>query len=484
MKVFEIKINILVFLLLAGNMSVFFADNVVPPPPPPPVKSSTPPTPTVPPVTPPVIPPPAAPPVTSPTPPVPSTPPTLPVPPTTPSSHGPSPRAGVGVPVAGPFNTGGLVTKQISLNHVHADPAFKEKVENAWQQISSSDPRSFVNVDTNSASVYIKGEEQHVIDLENYIDSLDKPVVQVRVDAIILFAQRNYNFDIGIDWSGIYNRAQTVIDSGNPFGFVGMGGGLTDFPKPTGAVNSVGPVTSSGTAATLYTATNNLFVDPTNFALNLFNKVYTATTADSAGNSFVKIPFVFGGADLSLRRLNLVLNAAESEQKVKIVSRPSVLTGSGQTAVVKIGQQLPMQQSQVNTNTQALYKGSQVVYKSIGISLNVQPTVGADNKTITLKIDIEDIEVVSGSTQSNNDGVMTNPPLLSALSVTNNVVLKSGQTTVIGGLATRSDKKTNNKIPFLHRIPILGNLFKASFTADTELEQFIFITPTIVEENV
>ena len=386
-------------------------------------------------------------------------------------------------PTNGPFNNGSVVVKSIPLNQVHSDPNFKQKVESAWQQISAGDPRSFVNINANSGSVYVQGDEQNVINIEKYIASLDKPVVQVRVDVIILFAQRNYNFDIGIDWSGIYNRAQSIISSGNPFGFVGMGGALNDIPRPTAPYNT-GYVASSGTPSLGVSGFNNLLVDPTNFALNLFNKAFSVTTAGNAGNSFVQIPFVFGGADLNLRRLNLVLNAAESESKVKIVSRPSVLTSSGNQAVVKIGQQLPMQQSALNSTTGTIYKGSQVVYKSVGISLTVTPTVGADNKTITVDIAVADLEIISGNTQSNADGIMTNPPTLSDLSVTNKVVLKSGQTTVIGGLAQRTDKNTNNKVPFLYRIPLIGNLFKASLTSDAELEQFIFITPTIVEENL
>lgn len=399
----------------------------------------------------------------------------------TPGAPSATSTAGVN-PNQGPFTGDKIISKNVLVNQAHADPAFRGKVEQVWKNKPSySNPKSHLSID--ASSVIIRGAEQDVVDLENYIVSLDKPVVQVRVDAIILFAQRNYNFDIGIDWSGIYNRAQSVAANGNPFGFVGLGGTLDDIPKPTGAYNSiyqaaVGPNQNSPTVDT------NLFVNPNNFALNLFNKVFTPTTALSAGNSFVQIPFVFGGADLNLRRLNLVLNAAESESKVKIVSRPSVLTGSAQVATVNIGQQLPMQQSSINSQTGTIYKSGQVVYKSVGISLTVTPTVGSDNKTITLNIKIGDIEVVSGSTQSNNDGIMTNPPLLSDLSVTNTVVLKSGQTTVIGGLATRSDRKTTNRVPLLYRIPFVGNLFQASLSADAEMEQFIFITPTIVEENV
>ena len=383
----------------------------------------------------------------------------------------------------GPFGSSNIVTRHIPLNHAHADASFKQKITDAWQQISAGDPRAFMNVNHNNASVYIKGDEQAVIDLENYIASLDKPVVQVRVDAIILFAQRNYNFDVGFDWSGIYNRAQSIINSANPFGFIGLGGSLQDIPKPTLPIdafyNSNAGVPSQGSSPN-----SNLFVDPTNFAINLFNKAFSVTTADNAGSSYLQLPFVFGGPDLNLRRLNLVLSVAESESKVKIVSRPSVLTSSNQTATVTIGQQLPMQQSAINSNTGAVYKGSQIVYKSVGIGLTVTPVVGADNKTIQLTIKIEDLEIISGSTQSNADGIMTNPPVLSDLAVSNIVTLKSGQTTVIGGLAKRTDKVTKNQVPWINRIPVLGNLFKASLTADVELEQFIFITPTIVEENL
>lgn len=385
----------------------------------------------------------------------------------------------------GMFNSGnGQVTKNININYAHADPEFKQKIQSAWQNIAGSNPQAYLNIDQATASVYVRGDSQHVIDLENYIDSLDKPITQVRIDAIILYASRNYTFDLGVNWSGIYNRAQSILTSGNPFGFAGMGGSLTDIPRPTGAVGTSSIISSASTSTASYTQTGNLFVDPTNFALNLFNKVYSATTSTNAGNSFVQVPFVFGGSDLNLRRLSLVLNAAESEEKVKIVSRPSVLTSSGQEAKVIIGQQLPLQQSQLNNTGGSLYKGNSINYRSVGINLTVTPTVGADNKSVTLDISITDLEVSSGTTESNADGIMTNPPVLSDLTVSNKVSLRSGQTTVIGGLAQRKDNKVRNRIPLLHRLPIVGNLFKANMNSDSELEQFIFITPTIIEEDL
>jgi type II secretory pathway component GspD/PulD (secretin) len=497
MNMFEIKLDRRFFLLLIVSLSINAANNIVPGA----VQSSTGANPAV--IKTPAgtisVTPPPAPPSKSVMPVPPPPPPathasailgTAPLPPVTSVSTSPAMMpssnpmpAGVHADVnQGPFSGDKIISKTVLVNQAHADPAFRGKIEQVWKNKSSyNNPKAHLSID--ASSVVIRGVEQDVIDLENYIVSLDKPVVQVRVDAIILFAQRNYNFDIGIDWSGIYNRAQSIAANSNPFGFVGLGGTLNDIPKPTAAYNSLFQP-AVGVAQTSPTVDTNLFVNPNNFALNLFNKVFTPTTALSAGNSFVQIPFVFGGADLNLRRLNLVLNAAESESKVKIVSRPSVLTGSAQVATVNIGQQLPMQQSSINQGTGTIYKSGQVVYKSVGISLTVTPTVGSDNKTITLNIKISDIEVVSGSTQSNNDGIMTNPPLLSDLSVTNTVVLKSGQTTVIGGLATRSDRKTTNRVPLLYRIPFVGNLFQASLSSDAEMEQFIFLTPTIIEENV
>ena len=382
----------------------------------------------------------------------------------------------------GPFRSGSQISKKIYIDHAHDDPGFKDKVEKMWTHLSSGSPKSFIAVGGNDRSVFVKGEEQHVVDLEHYIASLDKPIVQVQIDAIILFAQRGYNFDVGIDWSGIYNRAQSITDSQTPFGFVGAGGGLTDFPTSSVAVGA-NPLI--GTSTPTYSGQNpGLFVNPGNFALNLFNKVLTPTTSDTAGNAFVKIPFIFGGPDLSLKRLNLVLNAAENESKVKIVSRPSILTGSGKEATIKIGQQLPMQQSSLNSTTQVTYKGNQITYKDIGITLTVTPTASSNRKSVNLQISISDIALVSGNTTSNEDGIMINPPLLSDLVVSNTVLLRNGQTTVIGGLSRRTDKKTKNKIPLLHKLPLVGNLFKASFTSDQELEQYIFITPKIVEQSI
>src|SRR5205085_2187969 len=154
------------------------------------------------------------------------------------------------------------------------------------------------------------------------------------------------------------------------------------------------------------------------------------------------LPFVFGGPDLNLRRLNLVLNAAEREEKAKIIARPSLLVTNNQTAKMLIGQSLPLYTTVQDVIQAAVRTLSALNYKDVGISIQVQPTVSKDKKRVALDIYIEVSEVISGSTHTNGQGVAPNPPVLLLFKVKNNVLLENGQTTVIGGMM--ENRETNN----------------------------------------
>ncbi len=360
-----------------------------------------------------------------------------------------------------------IAFEPIKVTFADFSQTFMKNCEEAWGRIANekSHTKGHIYFDADRRKIMVRGSLREVLEFKQFLGGLDKPIQQIRIDAILVFATKNYNFQWGINWSGVYNRQNSIVANNKPFGFYGLGASLAETPTPQQG-NDV-----NNTA---------LLVNPNNFAINLFNSVFLQQSQGQSGESYFKLPVVFGGPNINQRRLNLEINAAENQNKLKIVSRPSILTNNNQQAVIYIGQQLPMQTTTVDNSGDTPTRSTVIKYQPVGITLKVTPIVSNDRKNITLSIELEQTDATSGTTEANAQGIMQNPPVISIISVKNNVSLKNGQTTVIGGLTKNTDNKTNTRIPILYKIPIVGKLFTAMQEQTTELEQFIFITPTII----
>ena len=363
-----------------------------------------------------------------------------------------------------------IISKMLNVNYSTINEKFKDLLEKGWSNIVNDQKSvSSMFIDEERKKIFLRSYPKLIEEFECFLNDIDKVVTQVKIDAIILFAHKDFGFDFGINWSGIYNRENTIKRKCKKFDFVGLGGRLDDFPEPTKPIDP---------------RHGNLFVNPMDFALNLFTRSCQSRDGrhGKKNDTFITLPFVFGGANLNLSRLNLLLNAAESEEKVKIMSRPSVMTSDNEVAKILIGESIPIQATAVDVLAVAVQNITSINFKDVGIALEVHPSVSPDKKNIKLEIFIEESKIISGTTITNEKGIMQNPPVIDIIKVHNKVNLKNGQTVVIGGLSRISEIKGNNKVPFLSRIPIIGKLFfTATRECKEEFEQFIFITPTIVD---
>lgn len=349
------------------------------------------------------------------------------------------------------------------LKHSHISDEFIKKLETIWGGYSQKDSKSLIHTDKHSNKVLIRGKKSDVQQFANYLDSIDVPKLRVKIDVMLVLTDKSYGLNWGVNWSGIYNRLNSIVANKKDFGFVGLGGTLTDFPTPTQPINATD---------------GNLYVNPRNLAVNLFTNAF-----QTALDTFAILPIVFGGPDLNLRRLNLILNASEQENKSKILAKPSVTVTNNEIAKILVGQSVPIYTAVTESVQSTVRQLSQLNYKEIGISLQVLPSVSKDRKTVSMDLFLEATEIISGEFKYDpTTGIAPNPPTLLILKIKDNVVIENGQTMVIGGLLTQRKHETINALPYLSKIPILGDLlFKASNRAFSESEDFIFITPTILE---
>jgi len=165
--------------------------------------------------------------------------------------------------------------------------------------------------------------------------------------------------------------------------------------------------------------------------------------------------------------INMSINALVSQSKAKILSRPSVTTMSGETAIIQVGGQIPY--TATNTNGSA-----NTSFKNFGIILQLKPVVDAENR-IVASVHTE----VSNISGKNVDG----QPILDLRRADSVVTIQSGSTMVIGGLMDSSDAKNYQKIPLLGDIPILGEFFKYSSSTTEKQELIILITPYLVNDE-
>lgn len=182
----------------------------------------------------------------------------------------------------------------------------------------------------------------------------------------------------------------------------------------------------------------------------------TSGVGNAAGGS-IGISF---GTLASNIKIDTRLNAAASAGLVKIVSTPKVATLNNKTARITQGQQIPY--------TSSTSDKVETKFVEAALSLEVTPHINA-NGTISLKIDAKNDSPGTGS-----------PPPINKKQATTEMLLRDGETTVIGGIYVDSDQEGDEGVPYLMDIPFLGNLFKTNTKSKTKTELLIFITPRIL----
>jgi len=183
--------------------------------------------------------------------------------------------------------------------------------------------------------------------------------------------------------------------------------------------------------------------------------------------------------------LTVTIAALATAGKTEILSRPSVLARNNQQATITVGQQVPLI-SGVTYDSFGNQRNA-ITYQNVGIILRVTPFITSDG--FVEMIVAPEISSISDSTVNFTTGVGTNnvggssAPIINIRSADTVVVTPDKQTIVIGGLMATQKQKTENKVPLLGDIPVLGWLFKHNVNSDVKTELLIFLTPTIVKDQ-
>ena len=176
----------------------------------------------------------------------------------------------------------------------------------------------------------------------------------------------------------------------------------------------------------------------------------------------------------------LILNALASNNRVKVLSTPKILSRSGGEAKIQVGAQVPIVTSQ-GTSSQLQQQGTSAIlqsiqYKDTGVILTVKPTIYAGSQ-IDLEIRQEVSEAVPNTTSQ------LSSPIINTRTVSTQLSLQDGATVLLGGLIMENANSTSTGIPGLKDIPGVGFLFGTQNVMKTRSELFVFITPYIVNSG-
>lgn len=190
------------------------------------------------------------------------------------------------------------------------------------------------------------------------------------------------------------------------------------------------------------------------------------------GNTYAGSLNFFG--KISDFTFNTVIAAAVKKGKLKVLSDPKVATLNNKEATIDITDQVPYTTTESAVGSGgATVTTQKVTYVPSGITLRVTPTINSDGR-IAMHLNPVVTQASGGSS--------TTPPSTNARSTNTNVIVKDGETIVIGGLIRDSMSDDVYKVPILGDIPLLGLLFRKKSVARKRLELLIFVTPRIIED--
>ncbi len=287
--------------------------------------------------------------------------------------------------------------------------------------------RGSIQFDARTNTIIIQDLPDRLERAAGLITTLDRPEPQVEIEARIVQTTREFAPRLGVQW-GFNGTASTALGNTLP---------LT-FPNQAAIGGRTGLVQGPGGAG-----------DTVANAVNL-----------GVGGASSAVGLALGSINGALN-LDVALSAIERQGQGRILSTPKVSTQNNIEAEITQGIQIPIQTVANNTVT--------VSFRDAALTLRVTPQITAAN-TVIMRIAMEN------SAPDFSRAVNGIPPIDTQRALTQ-VLVSSGETTVIGGIYVSREQTSQDRTPALHRLPLLGWLFKRDEFSDESRELLIFITP-------
>ncbi|MEO7052396.1 MAG: type II secretion system secretin GspD [Rhodanobacter sp.] len=291
------------------------------------------------------------------------------------------------------------------------------------QQYASSDGSVRISsVDANN-QLLVRARPSQWEEIKRAIDKLDNVPLQVQIETRILEVKLTGQFQFGVQWY-LKGLVGSTVDANNNF----IPGSTT--ASQYGALGSGGP-------------------------------------------GFGGEPFFYSFLN---HNMQVAVRALETSGNTKTLSAPSMVVMNNQVGSIQVGDNIPINQTTVNTGIGVGSSYNSVQYLTTGVILKVRPRI---NPGGLVYMDVSQQVSQRDNSQPSNNG----NPAISQRELSTQVAVQSGQTVLLGGLIQQDEGKTDTGIPGLNRVPVIGRLFGTTNRNRDRTELIVLITPRIIRNG-
>lgn len=303
---------------------------------------------------------------------------------------------------------------------------------------AAADRSTTIWADAETNALVVTAQPKIMRQLMAVVDKLDIRRAQVLVEAIIVEVGENSNAELGVNWAVFSTEDDTRIPAGaflNPVGGVTLADLARAVDNPSGTVN---PSLATGTTIGIGRITDT----GVNFAA--------------------------------------MLRAIRGDANTNILATPSAVTMDNQEAELKVAQEVPFVTGQFTSTgqtTDGTVNPFQTIQREeVGTILKVTPQIN-EGDSVMLKIELE-----SSSLATSSQGAVD--LITNKRTITTNVLVEDGGVVVLGGLISNEERREEQRVPFLGRIPIIGLAFKTRLADSQRTNLMVFIRPKILRDGV
>jgi general secretion pathway protein D len=297
-----------------------------------------------------------------------------------------------------------------------------------------------ITADEASNSLLVMASAHDASSLRALVEDMDAPVQQVYLEALVLEVEANNDETLGVSWHDMSSGSDGSVS------FAGSLGSNLSSVVPATAASSIGFIAGSLGAL--------------------------LPTKDLLGQTIPSYGYL--------------LAAGVQSKRVDVLASPHLLTIDNHLAKISVGENVPYHTSSGGTTVGGTVLGSTVARQPLALTLSITPHVApappemaSADREVALDIDLEDSEMPTASTSSSVDL----DPVWKDRSLVTSVVLHDEETLVLGGLVDERTSETEDKIPILGDIPILGHLFKQTTKSRQKSNLLVLITPHVISDS-
>ncbi|MFZ2506994.1 MAG: type IV pilus secretin PilQ family protein, partial [Steroidobacteraceae bacterium] len=335
-----------------------------------------------------------------------------------------------------------LRTEFLQVNYAKASEIARLVKSSGGGTLLSS--RGNVTVDDRTNTMLVQDTPDQLTAIRTMVSTLDIPVRQVLIESRIVIVSDDFSRELGV-------RA----------GFTRISDDVKDLMAISGSAQSTDTIMGSILDSR---AAGGPIVAEIPFG-NFDRYNVNMPVANPAGRIALSI------LDFDDFLIDLELSAAQNEGRGEIKSTPRVITANGREAIIEQGVEIPYQESASSGATTTQFK------KAV-LSLKVTPQITPDDRVI---LDLTVTKDSVGQLVPSATGGFV--PSIDTRNIQTQVLVKDGQTVVLGGIMETERRDSVKKVPLLGDVPLLGNLFRSKSKVNNRDELLIFITPKILREG-